>query len=308
MNLMASDLSAGARAVPPPALSNTHSQIFSAVAGELLRRSPGVARPSLLDAGCGDGHLLAYLVRAMPGALGRPVDVHGFDIAGHGTQDPAFFDACRRHLAEADPGTDWADRLRLIGEPDAWPYPDASFDAVVSNQVIEHVADIDHFLGQLARVLRPGGASVHVFPSLHCIVDPHVHTPFAHRMRDIDLSRRWLTFWAGLRPKIYRSWRAGRPTRADLEEYARAHADYLQRFTHYRSLRQIREAVKRAGLACSFSETPRYYGCFLRKLAGRPPVGPYAAPSPVSGAFATFLLRYVSNVTLTISRDEFYRR
>ncbi len=308
MNEMPSGVSAAAHEVPPPALSNTHSQIFSAVAGELMRRRPDVARPSLLDAGCGDGHLLGYLVRALPGAIGRPVDFHGFDISGHGSQDPAFFDACRRHLAEADAGTDWADRLRLIGEPDPWPYDDASFDAVVSNQVIEHVADIDHFLGELARVLKPGGASVHVFPSLHCIVDPHVHAPFAHRMRDIDLSRRWLTFWAGMRPKIYRSWRSNAPTRDDIEEYARAHADYLQRFTRYRSLRQIREAVKRAGLSGSFSQTPRYYGCFLRKLGGRPPAGPYAPPWPVWGALATFFLRYLSNVTLTISRDEFYTR
>lgn len=34
---------------------------------------------------------------------------------------------------------------------------DASFDAVLSTQVLEHVADPDHYLAECHRVLRPGG-------------------------------------------------------------------------------------------------------------------------------------------------------
>lgn len=40
------------------------------------------------------------------------------------------------------------------------PFDDRSFDAVVSNQVIEHVADTDRFVAEARRVLRPGGLAV----------------------------------------------------------------------------------------------------------------------------------------------------
>jgi ubiquinone/menaquinone biosynthesis C-methylase UbiE len=40
------------------------------------------------------------------------------------------------------------------------PYPDYSFDVVHSNFVIEHLADIDHFVMECHRLLKPGGYTV----------------------------------------------------------------------------------------------------------------------------------------------------
>lgn len=39
----------------------------------------------------------------------------------------------------------------------AFPFPDAAFDSVLCNQVLEHVFNPDVFLGEIARVLKPGG-------------------------------------------------------------------------------------------------------------------------------------------------------
>lgn len=41
-----------------------------------------------------------------------------------------------------------------------FPYADDTFDLIHTNQVIEHVPNVDHFLQEIFRVLRPGGSLV----------------------------------------------------------------------------------------------------------------------------------------------------
>jgi SAM-dependent methyltransferase len=45
------------------------------------------------------------------------------------------------------------------------PFPDRSFDAVYSSNVMEHLADPAPLYAEFRRVLRPGGRCIHVMPS-----------------------------------------------------------------------------------------------------------------------------------------------
>ena len=45
------------------------------------------------------------------------------------------------------------------------PFADATFDIVFSSNVLEHVRDLPRVLGEIRRVMKPGGSAIHVLPS-----------------------------------------------------------------------------------------------------------------------------------------------
>jgi len=96
----------------------------------------------VLDVGCGP----ALLVAEMAHVVGSSGHVTGIDRS-----EPMLTVARRR----CQPLTDRTTLLR--GDATALPFPAASFDAAVSTQVLEYVAEIDTALAELHRVLRPGG-------------------------------------------------------------------------------------------------------------------------------------------------------
>ena len=107
----------------------------------LLAPQPG---ERVLDIGSGPGYLLASIAEAV-GPTG----------AAHGV-DPS--PAMNALAAARMDGMSW---VRVVdGDAVALPFPDGGFDAAVSTQVYEYVADIAGALGELRRVLRPGGRAL----------------------------------------------------------------------------------------------------------------------------------------------------
>jgi ubiquinone/menaquinone biosynthesis C-methylase UbiE len=106
---------------------------------ELLRDLAG----EVLEIGAGTGASLAHY----PAAVSRLV-----------LTEPDRHMRARLHARVADGGRGGAE---VVAAPaDALPFPDASFDAVVSMLVLCSVPDVSKVLGEVVRVLRPGGAFV----------------------------------------------------------------------------------------------------------------------------------------------------
>lgn len=60
-------------------------------------------------------------------------------------------------------------------ERDALPFADATFDVVYTDQVLEHISGLDRLLGEVSRVLKPGGRFQVVVPyagGLRAFQDP----------------------------------------------------------------------------------------------------------------------------------------
>lgn len=99
-----------------------------------------VAGARVLDFGCGTGYGSHHL-------SGVAREVVGVDVS----------DDAVRHASGLYQAPNLEFRTIRPVELEPLPFPDGSFDAVVSFQVIEHVPDFDAYLAEVARVLRPGG-------------------------------------------------------------------------------------------------------------------------------------------------------
>jgi SAM-dependent methyltransferase len=108
----------------------------------------GLAHP-VLDVGCGDG-LFGQVLGAEPPAVGLDLSARELRSA-----------ACRRSY-----------RALVCADVRAMPFADGSFDTVLANGVLEHVAGVVGALGEIRRVLRPEGRLLFTVPLVQDALRP----------------------------------------------------------------------------------------------------------------------------------------
>ncbi len=140
-----------------------NAELRGALVCTLLEEELDLAGACVLDAGCGVGGTSVALKKR--GAVVTAIDRRNERL-----------DALRASSAGIE--------VRE-GDLASLPFADDSFDAVVLQDVIEHVADPARVLTQLARVLRPGGTLYMSTPNRdalpNLIADPHFNLPFVSR-------------------------------------------------------------------------------------------------------------------------------
>ncbi|MGI4829417.1 MAG: class I SAM-dependent methyltransferase [Janthinobacterium lividum] len=128
----------------PLTLQDQFGHIDIYVFDQILRGNiaPGMR---ILDAGCGYGRNLVYLLR-------ERAEVFALDA------DPTAVGHVRQLAAALNTGLPSANFQ--VGPIERMPFPDAFTDVVICNSVLHFARDEDHFdamLAELWRVLRPGG-------------------------------------------------------------------------------------------------------------------------------------------------------
>ena len=130
---------------PPELLARVPERAVESFAGVANPFSLGALAPGerVLDVGCGAG--TDTLVAAQ--MVGTEGSVTGVDMTAE-------------MLAKAGTAAEelGAENVELVeGEIERLPFPDGSFDVVISNGVIDLVPDKDAVFSELYRVLEPGG-------------------------------------------------------------------------------------------------------------------------------------------------------
>jgi SAM-dependent methyltransferase len=118
------------------ALVNRWDRRHEATVRRVLDPRPG---ERVLEVGCGRGHLTKVL------------DGWGVDVTGVDANPQAEANAV-------------SDRVRhMHGE--SLDFPDGSFDKIVSVHAIEHIPPLEEAFAEMARVLRPRGRAMFIYPA-----------------------------------------------------------------------------------------------------------------------------------------------
>lgn len=156
--MSSSDVGKDERARRGHAVLNLATRNYKAAKiARLIGASPSDPPRRLLEVGTGSGGIAHYF-----GAAGTM----GWDVEALDVEDVRLVTEGYRFTQVDDV---------------ALPFPDASFDVVLSNHVIEHVGDSGQqarHLAELARVLRADGIGYLAVPCRWMLVEPHFKLPF----------------------------------------------------------------------------------------------------------------------------------
>jgi SAM-dependent methyltransferase len=205
----------------PSALQDLHVnyRYLLAWAQAVARRRPGAR---ILDFGCGPGTVVQAARR-----LG--LECSGADAFYEGEQDLPLVEKTGL-LGTA---------IRKI-ENGRVPFDDASFDLIVSNQVLEHVRDLRETVSELSRLLKPDGRLLVLCPTREVVREAHCGVPFLHWLDPASPARvayaaRWT--WAGV---------GFDKERKSAEEWAREAVSWMDRFVFYRTRHELRALLGRS--------------------------------------------------------------
>lgn len=284
--------------------SITHRHILSVIntmiRDEKILQSPDTIK--ILDAGCGNGILIHYLNKYLP--LFNPDKnfiIFGYDLIDHGVQKESYFKKTFSFLQENAPEIKWEERIKMIKSEDPWPFDNQSFDFVVSNQVLEHVWDHDHFFKENYRVLSEKGFSIHLFPIKELLIDGHIFLPKVHKLNSWDAIYRKIKFYSKLGLGRYRTEK--HIYNHDVNYFSKIWADKIYHYCNYQSYPEISKAVKKNKLCLTTRFTFGYYSRRIREIMGI--YSDFYYKKYVSSKMIFYFLKHISGITIVLYKGEY---
>lgn len=147
---------------------------------------------NILDAGCGTLTFSKFLLENLDRGKYNVINVYGYEIS-------EFYSLERLHsYIENDTFLKKSGIINNINVIQlnnyVLPYNNNFFDLIISNQVVEHVSNLEEFYFEQKRILKDDGLIINCFPAKEIIVEPHLKIPFIHNMMHLNFAKRYLNF------------------------------------------------------------------------------------------------------------------
>jgi ubiquinone/menaquinone biosynthesis C-methylase UbiE len=140
---------------------------------DFLDKTFGNKNIASLDYGCGTGEFIAY------------ANKNGYNFKGVDN----YYNETTINEYEQSTSKIY---IYILIKNNKIPFGDNTFDHICSEQVFEHIEDLDSVLFELNRVLKENGKMLHIFPFVDYIKEGHYGIPFFHRFKsDTTLRRAW---------------------------------------------------------------------------------------------------------------------
>lgn len=129
-------------------------------------------------------------------------------------------------------------------------FPDGFFHFIFSEQVFEHVKNIEAVIQMQARLLAPGGIGCHLFPAARMIRECHLNMPIAHWFPKNRSRKLWISFMMLLSKKPEVTWPETENT--SFSQEVNVYYNYLNNRTFYRDNRKLKQLFEQYGFEANY--------------------------------------------------------
>lgn len=176
----------------------------------------------ILDWGCGRGKAVLTL-------LNKGFNAYGTDI------DQKVMENAYSLFTEFG----YNPENRLLPVSRLSDFPNNYFHFIFSEQVFEHVENIEEVIRGQSRLLTTGGIGCHIFPSSKMVEESHLKMPFVHWLPK-NLSRKfWIVLMMLLSKKPHVQWPEAKG--ATFWQEVNLYYNYVNNSTFYRDNREIKK-------------------------------------------------------------------
>lgn len=180
----------------------------------------------VLDWGCGRGRFVLWLRE------------HGFDAYGVDIDEEPVQNGLPLFKAKG-----FKVPLSTLSPEGRTVYQDGFFDFIMTDNVLEHVSDLQGVIDEIDRLTSANGGGYHIFPAQRQPLEGHLFMPFVHWIPEGKVRKSLIRFWvrSGKEPK----WKEVEG--ADLEKKTEVYYKYSTDHIFYRPFKTIKSCFEQKG-------------------------------------------------------------